>query len=518
MLDLLIRDARIVDGSGAPERRGDVGITGDRIAWLGGGDAPDASRTIEAHGRVAAPGFVDVHNHSDLSAMVDPWMRSALRQGVTTVVVGNCGASPWPLAGWREAVLLASGDASVMRRPTWTSWGEYLDALDAAAPSINVAALIGHGALRGEAMGQARRPPSTEELEAMRSMAAESVLEGAFGISTGLIYPPGMYAETEELVAVAGAVADAGGLYASHIRGEGAQLLRAVDEAIQIGRRAELPVHVSHLKCESSHAWGGTGELLERFHGTDDVTADQYPYAAWNSSLASLLPPWAPVHELRAMGPTASLRRAVEEGEPGFQSSIDGVGWDAIVIVRAAEARWSGRDIASIAAEMGIEPFETMVELLVAYPDTSCVGHAMREDDVRAIMADPEVFVASDASAISPDGAADSVPVHPREYGTFPRVLARYVRDDAVLTLEQAVRKMTSLPADRFGLTARGRLERGAFADVVLVDPGIVHDMATFDDPHRYPAGIELVVVNGRIAWDGEWRERAGRALRRGTD
>jgi len=494
-------------------------VAGDLIVGVGAGDAPDAARTIDAGGRVASPGFVDVHNHSDLSAMVDPWMRSALRQGVTTVIVGNCGASPWPLAGWREGVLLASGDPETMPRPDWSSWGEYLDALDGAEPAVNLATLVGHGSIREEVLGLDQRAPTADELGRMASLAVGAINEGAFGISTGLVYVPGMYAHTDELVALAVAVGGAGGLYASHIRGEGAHLFRALDESLEIGRRARLPVHVSHLKCESAHAWGRTEELLARFHGSDDVTADQYPYAAWNSSLASLLPPWAPAAEVAriAANDHDRLRRAVEEGEPDFESAVDGVGWDAIVIVETrAEPRWRGLDIAAIAGELQVEPFVAMVTMLAGDADTSCIGHAMRDDDVRAIVADPDVFVASDASAISPDGPAGSLPVHPREYGTFPRVLARYVREDPVLTLEQAIRKMTALPAQRFGLAGRGRLEEGAHADLVVFDPATIADTASYGVPHAYPEGFDLVVVNGRVAWDGDWRERAGRALRRG--
>jgi N-acyl-D-amino-acid deacylase len=296
-----------------------------------------------------------------------------------------------------------------------------------------------------------------------------------------------MYSSIDELVAVAEAAAAAGGLYASHIRGEGARLFHAVNEVIEIGRRTGIPAHVSHLKCECSHAWGRAGELLGRLHGSDDVTADQYPYAAWNSSLASLLPPWAPAEGLSEIRDGERLRLAVEEGETDFQSSVDGVGWDAIVIVRTADAKWNGRDVASIASEMGVEPFDAMIALLVADVDTSCIGHAMQEEDVRAIVADPDVFVASDAAAISPEGSAGSLPVHPREYGTFPRVLARYVREDPVLILEQAIRKMTSLPAERFGLSGRGRLTVGAYADLVLFGPATVSDTATFRAPHAYP-------------------------------
>jgi N-acyl-D-aspartate/D-glutamate deacylase len=414
-------------------------------------------------------------------------------------------------------VLLASGDPETMARPDWRSCGDYLDAIDGAEPSINVATLVGHGSIREEVLGLARREPNPDELETMCSLAGEAVDEGAFGISSGLVYPPGMYANTDELVALASAVASRSGLYASHIRGEGAHLFQAVDEAIEIGRRAGLPAHVSHLKCESSNAWGTTDELLARFHGEDDVTADQYPYAAWNSSLASLLPPWAPASEVTAIADEQRdrLRRAVLHGENDFQSSVDGVGWDAIVIVNTADSGWRGLDVASIASAMGVDPFDAMLALLAADPDTSCIGHAMREDDVRAIVSDEEVFVASDASAISPDGPAGGLPVHPREYGTFPRVLARYVRENAVLSLERAVRKMTTLPAERFGLRDRGRLRAGAFADLVMFDPATVADTATFADPHAYPNGIELVMVNGTVAWDGAWRDRSGRALRR---
>jgi N-acyl-D-aspartate/D-glutamate deacylase len=293
-----------------------------------------------------------------------------------------------------------------------------------------------------------------------------------------------------------------------------------VDEALEIGRRAGLPVHVSHLKCESSRVWGRADELRARIHDAEDATADQYPYAAWNSSLASLLPPWAAPAELeRIAGGAATrdrLRRAVEEGEVDFQSSVDGVGWDRIVIVGTKEARWRGLDVATIADEMGFDPFAAFIRLLVEDPSTSCIGHAMDDDDVRTIVADPEVFVASDGSANDPGGPAGSLPVHPREYGTFPRVLARYVRELGVLSLEEAARKMSSLPAERFGLEGRGRIAERSFADLVVFDPDSASDEATYDAPHRFPTGIGTVVVNGVVAFDGGRIVRAGRVLRRG--
>jgi N-acyl-D-amino-acid deacylase len=518
VLDLLIDGVTVVDGTGRPGFLGSVGVLADRVAWVGtdGVAAPDAHQRVDASGLVLAPGFIDVHNHSDLSPLVEPAMPSTVRQGVTTVVVGNCGSSPWPPAGAAECAALAGGHPAQMDL-SWRTFDGYLGRIDEAHPAVNVATLVGHGALRMEAMGLSPREPTRAEIASMRTMAAEAMQAGAFGMSTGLIYVPGIFSRTDEIVAIAEEVTRAGGRYASHIRGEGEDLFRAVDEAIEIGRRAGLPAHVSHLKCETALVHGRAAELLDRLHDADDVTGDQYPYTAWNSSLSSLLPPWAPVEDIGTLVRTEHdrLRASVEEGEPGFQSSVKGVGWSAIVVVGTADRRWNGKDLGAIAETAGVEPFDAMIGLLKADPDTSCIGHAMSEGDVRTIVADPDVFVASDGAAISPTGPSGGLPVHPREYGTFPRVLARYVREGHVLTLEAAIRKMTSLPADRFGLSGRGRIEEGAAADLVLFDPAVVADTSTFAAPHAFPVGIDLVVVNGAIAWDGSvLGERAGQVLR----
>ena len=521
-MDLVIGDALVVDGSGTVPFHGWVGVADDRIAAVGrpGTVPPDATRVIDAAGAVIAPGFIDVHNHSDLSPFVLPEMPSVLRQGVTTVVVGNCGSSAWPLAGYPEAVELAYADPAAHPAPSWQGFGDYLAAVDEAKPAVNIAALVGHGAIRLEVLGGERRAPDAGELHHMRTLVADALDAGAVGMSTGLIYTPGIHAGTDEVVALAEECASRGGLYASHIRGEGRDLFRAVDEALEIGRRARLPVHISHLKCESSRVWGRAEELLARLHDTDDATADQYPYAAWNSSLASLLPPWASPGSLPTMacdtGTRDRLRRAVEDGEDAFQSSVDGVGWDRIVIVGTKDDRWHGLDVAMIAEQMGFDPFAAFVRLLMEDPSTSCIGHAMHDDDVRTIVADPAVFVASDGSANDPAGPAGSLPVHPREYGTFPRVLGHYVRVERVLDLGSAVRTMTSLPAARFGLEDRGVIAEGAFADLVVFDPDEIADTATFEEPHAFASGIRAVVVNGAVAWAGGPIERAGRVLRRG--
>ncbi len=522
MIDLLLTGGTIVDGTGQPAFGGWIAVRSDRIDGIGRPEepAPEALRTIDATGFVVAPGFIDVHNHSDLSPLLLPHMPSTLRMGVTSVVVGNCGSSPWPLAAWDEAVGLAYGSPGELARPTWAGWRDYVDAIDQARPAVNIATLVGHGSVRQEVLGLERRPPTAAELDRMRGIVRDAIADGAVGLSTGLIYVPGMFSATDELVAVACAAADAGGLYASHVRGEGRDLFDAVGEAIEIGERASLPVHVSHLKCESSRAWGRADELLSVIHGASDATADQYPYEAWNSSLASLLPPWAPLGELAAIAASdhTRLRAAVEQGEPGFQSSVDGVGWDHVVLVAASREQWRGRDVAAVADDLGVAPFDAFVRLLEADPETSCIGHAMQEADVRTILRDPEVFVASDASATAPTGPGGDLPVHPRDYGTFPRALA-IARDEGLLPLESMIRKMTSLPAERFGLRDRGRLTAGGFADIVVFDPSTVRDEATYEAPHAFSTGFHTIVVNGSVAWQPGISEigRFGNALRSGS-
>ncbi|MDQ3210060.1 MAG: D-aminoacylase [Actinomycetota bacterium] len=527
MFDLWIAHAIVVDGTGAPAYRASVGIERGRVALIARGTSnhhePVAATTaIEADELPLTPGFVDVHTHSDMAPFVVPTMPSTIRQGVTTVVVGNCGASPFPATSAGELASWAGGDRECLDDLRFDSFAGFLARIEAARPAVNVAALIGHGSVRELTMGLDRRAPSGDELDSMRRLVADAMDAGAVGLSTGLIYVPGMYSGTDEIVALAQEAARTGGIYASHIRGEGSHLFRSVDEAIEIGRRAALPVHVSHLKCESSNAWGRAHELLERVHGAIDATGDQYPYAAWSSVLGSLLPEWAPVSELagvlRDHAARARLIASVEHGEgDAFQSSVDGVGWDRIVIEDTADRSCSGLSITAVASRRGLEPVDAFFELLTEAPDTSCIGHAMHDDDVRTIMADLDVMVASDSAAVAPDGPMADVPVHPRTYGTFPRVVGPVVRE-GVLTLEAAVRKMTSLPADRFGLAGRGRIVEGAFADLVLFDPATIADRATFGHSHAFPDGFEAVIVNGVIAWraGNASIERAGRVLRRG--
>ena len=528
MTDLALVGGNVVDGSGGDPGPGTVLVDGDRVEAVIGPDAafPGDARVVSVAGRVVTPGFVDVHSHSDLTPFVEPTMDSMLRQGVTTLVVGNCGASAFPSANPAEMAALVGVDADAID-VTWRTFGGYLDSVDAARPALNVAALVGHGTLRQAALLEQRRPPSDAELGEMRRLLGQGLDEGAVGMSTGLVYAPGLHASTDEIVALAGELTTRGGIATSHVRGEAETVFDAVRECIEVGRRAGVPAHVSHLKVETQPMWGRARELLamidrERARGAD-VSADQYPYTAWETELASALPPWVTPEELEGVladpAGRERLLAAIDRGvEPGWQSVGRGIGWDRIVLgSHGPEPSLTGRSVASVAEERGVEAARAIADLLVADRFTGIVGHAMDEGDVREILARPDVFVATDGVATSPDGPLGAVAIHPRSYGTFPRVLGHYARDERVLPVGTAVAKMTSGPADRFSLAGRGRVVPGAVADLVVFDPGRIADAATFERPHAFADGIELVLVNGRMAWDGERVVRAGRALRRGA-
>lgn len=526
MTDLAIVGGRVLDGAGTAPVEASVLIDGDRIEALlpAGTPIPPGARVLDVAGMTVAPGFIDVHSHSDLTPFVEPTMDSMLRQGVTTLVVGNCGASAFPLANAEEMASLVGVDAGELEL-AWDSFGEYLERVAACRPALNVAALVGHGTLRQAAVAEQRRPPTEQELAEMRCLLGDALDEGAIGLSSGLIYAPGLHASTDEVASLAGELAARGALYTSHIRGEGGSVFEAVRECIEIGRRAGVPSHVSHLKVETRPMWGRGPELLEMIDAEReagaDVSADQYPYTAWETELASALPPWVTREELPDVlddaDAVARLRAGIEGGESGWESVGRGIGWDRIVIGSyGPDPSMTGRSIAAIAEGWGVEPFLAIARLLLEDRFTGMIGHAMDEDDVRAIVSRPDVFVATDGVAISPDGPLGRFAVHPRYYGTFPKVLGTYARDQGLLSLPAAVAKMTSLPATRFGLAGRGRVEAGAFADLVVFDPAHIDAPATFEHPHSFAEGISAVLVNGSVAWDGSTVARSGSPLRRG--
>jgi N-acyl-D-amino-acid deacylase len=521
---VVLRGGTVVDGTGSAARTADVAIADGRIAavrrdlaWSGDHE------TLDVTGMVVCPGFIDIHSHSDEAMFVNSALESTLHQGVTTVVCGNCGGASAPVLGLAASEL----DRDLARfgiERSWTSFGEYAAAVERCGASINVCSFVGHGTLRMCVMGAEMRAPTGGELAAMKALLASALAEGAMGMSTGLIYPPSAYGTTDEISALASVVAAHGGLYASHIRNEGAGLLEAVAEGIEIGRRSGARVQLSHHKASGKKNWGRVKDstaLIERSRAEGvDVTADQYPYTASSTGLAVTIPDWA--HEGGPLAMIERLRDAAVRRRIREEDVETGRNWPAIVIARAQRhPEWSGKSVADLAAATGTDPLEWTCDALVEHDgDIAIIHHSMHEDDVRYVMAKEWVAIGSDSRANAPYGPLSFGKPHPRSYGTFPRVLGRYAREERVIGLEDAVRKMTSLPASRLGLRDRGTIQEGARADLVVFDPRTVADRATYDDPHRYPEGIPHVFVNGVFALrDGETTgARAGRFLRLGAD
>lgn len=524
MLDILIRGGSILDGTGTPAFSADIGVRAGRIVAVGELASEPARSRIDVSGLVVAPGFIDVHAHDDAAMLAEAPYTAKLTQGVTTVVVGNCGFSLAPSPRRDELRTFASP----IFGPTLDEWqgvtfSDYLDALDRRQPLINTAALVGHGTVRAAVMGFDDRPPTDGEMAEMRGWVKEAVDAGAFGLSSGLIYPPGSFAGVEELAALAQAVAEAGGFYASHIRDEADGVFDAVVEAIAVGEAAGLPVQISHCKLSSRKTWGQTeryAELLEAAGRRNlDVTGDVYPYDAGSTMLSALLPPWAHaggrLHLLdRLQDPEQRqrLRRDLTKGVEGWWNPVLAATWDKILLVDChGRPEWEGRTLAAVAASHGRDPIETLLDVLLATEARAImVLFLMSDADVRDFLRHPLIMIGT-----------DGIPVgdrpHPRTYETYPRVLGHYVRDEGVLELPEAVRKMTALPARRLGLTDRGRIAPGSAADLVIFDPAAIRGRSSYHQPAQLPAGIHSVWVNGVLAArDGmPTGVCAGRVLRR---
>jgi N-acyl-D-amino-acid deacylase len=480
--DVLVQNGTVINGSGAPGVRADVALVGTRIARISTTPlSPDSAlQVIDATGLVVAPGFIDAHLHLD-PLLGLPSAESSVRQGVTLALGGPCGDSPWP-------------------------FGTYLDSADRAGLGMNVAYLVGHNVIRRRVMGLANRAPTPDELAQMRTMVAQAMRDGAFGLSTGLRYLPGTYATTDEVVALAQVASDSGGIYASHLREEGLGLIAAVAEALEIGRRARIPVEISHHKAIGRPMWGASVRTLAmmdsaRAAGTD-VTLDQYPYTASSTGLSVLVPTWALAggdSALRRRTGDRVLRDSVLRGI--VENLLNDRGGGDLRRVQFSRVSWDrsleGRTLYDWAVQRGIEPVPERAAALVLEGvlngGAGMVFHVIDEADVRRILAYPQTMIGSDGRLTSP---GEGVP-HPRSYGTFPRVLGHYVREERVLTLEEAVHKMTGLPAARLRLRDRGCIQVGCAADLTLFDPATVRDVGTYEDPHRYPEGIVYVLVNG---------------------
>ena len=520
MFDLVIKSGKVVDGTGNPWYRADIGIIGDKIVEIGRLTG-DAEATINAEGLVVAPGFIDTHSHSDLILISEPEAKQKIMQGITTEVVGQDGLGEAPLRDdvvdeWRKYLSGLNGDPDIDW--SWRSFGEYLDALEAAHPSTNVLSLVGHGNIRLLAMGMENRQPTPSEMEEMKVLTEEAMKEGAFGLSTGLIYPPCVYADTEELTELCRVAAAHGGVFVVHMRNEGERLLESIDEVTEIGRRSGAPVHISHFKASGEENWGKVVDAIERIEearrGGVDVTADQYPYIAGSTFLSSLLPAWA--HEggtermlgrLRDQGTRARIAEEMTRSGRGQDW-----GWNNILITSVKtekNKRFEGVGLEDVARARGQRPLETIFDIVLEEENAATMASfGMCEEDVRTVMRAPFRMACT-------DGIIMGRP-HPRVYGSFPRILGRYVREQGVLSLEEALRKMTSLPAQRFGLLDRGVLRPGMRADVTVFNPDTIIDTATFQDPIRFPEGVEYVFVNGEMTVDRgkHTGARAGAVLR----
>ncbi len=535
--DLLLTNGKIVSGAGNPWFRADIGVTNGRIAQIGRLVAADAAHVIDVEGLFVSPGFIDAHSHTDLVLPFYSGVESTLRQGVTTLITGNCGISLAPVTPATQDLLVKSVSPhlpkGVRLEVSWRSFNEYLRYEETLGLAANIGHLVGHGTVRTAVMGVENRAPSDEELAQMKHFVAEALEAGALGLSTGLIYPPGLYAETAELIELARVVARYGGIYASHIRGEGETLIAAVKEAIAVGEATGLPVEISHHKASGKPYWGQTVDSLNlidaaRQRGVD-VTFDQYPYLAGMTSLATLLPPWA--HEggldqllarLRSAEDRERIRRDMAAGLPGWENILDANGWDNIRVssVRTDANRGvEGKSLAEIAQLRGTPDAYTALFNLLLEEDgeATMLLFSMSEADVRRVMTHPAHMVGSDSWSVAPSGVMSGGKPHPRFYGTYPRILGTYVRDEGVLRLTDAIRRMTSFPARRFGLRDRGLILEGLWADLVVFDAEAIRDRASYTDPHRYPEGIEYVVVNGQLVIEGGRNTgvRAGQVLRR---
>jgi N-acyl-D-amino-acid deacylase len=514
---LLIRGGTVIDGSGAPGALADVAVESDRIAAVAPGLAGEAARVIDARGLVVAPGFIDAHSHSDLFYFGCPSAESKVRQGCTTEVVGMCSFSPAPIAPGRADLVQAwAGGIGSRDDFRWETFPEYLEALRARRPSINVAQFVGHGALRLATVGPENRPVTADDLRAMERLLAGALDAGAFGYSTGLVYPPSAYSVTEELVALARAMARRGGLYFSHVRGESAMVEDSIREAIRIGEEAGVGVQIAHVKVSGRENWGKLDRVLRliddaRARGVD-VTGDVYPYHAGSTKMDNLMPGW--VHDggiprlLERLADRATRRRIVEEclvdGERWRTVSQGAVGFDEIQVSTCRRHELEGLTLAAVARQVGKAPAEALMDLLLEERATvGMVSFSQNLDNVAKVLAHPALMIGSDSIGLSEGEGWRPGKPHPRMYGTFPRVLGEYVRDRRLFALETAVQKMTGMPAARLGLPDRGLLRPGFAADLTLFDPRTVRDESTYAEPHRYPTGIPWVIVNGAVAVDG---------------
>jgi N-acyl-D-amino-acid deacylase len=522
VLDILITGGVVYDGTGGPSMRADIGVADDRIALISPSSEPgQAGTVIDATGKAVCPGFINILSHSNESILHDPRSLGELTQGVTTEVFGE-GNSMGPLTAQMEARLRSVADFEVC----WTRLSEYLHHVQRRGTAQNVASFIGAATLRINGVGFADRPATAAELDRMRELVAEEMADGALGIASALIYPPGSYADTAELTELCRVAADHDGCYASHVRGEGETLHQALAEFLTIVRDTGLRGEVFHLKASGQQNWhlmDGAIELIEQARAAGQpVTADVYPYPASSTGLTTIVPDRYHEGGADALYDRLADPRSRAQIRAAVASSArwgDTNGADGVLILQVSteqNRRWQGRTLAEIAAARGVDPVDAALDLIAS--DRSRIGTAffsMSEENVRKALARPWVAISSDGASMAPEGAFLAAPTHPRAYGSFARVLGHYVRDEKLLPLAEAIHRMSGLPAATLGLRQRGLLREGYFADVVVFDPATVGDRATFPNPHQLSVGVSEVLVNGKVTVRGGTfaGELAGRAL-----
>jgi N-acyl-D-amino-acid deacylase len=508
--DIVIENGRVIDGTGSPWYSADVGLRGGRIAAIGRLADQPATRRIDAHGMVVAPGFIDMLGQSETTILVNPHLPSKIYQGITTEITGEGGS----IAPLNDAIIAADHVSYEHYKitPDWRTLTQYFARLEKQGLGINLATYVGATQVRRMVLGDADKKPTDSELESMKSLVRSAMEEGAVGVSTSLQYAPAPYATTEELIALAAEAAKYGGIYATHMRSEGAHVFEALDEAIRIGREARIPVEIWHLKAAGTPQWGSMPKIVEKIesarHSGIDVTADTYAYPAWFNSTSAFVPPWAHdggdkkmVERLKDPAMRARIRDDMLHNSNWDNEWLGVPGPEAILIAVVQNPKLlplQGKTLAQIAKERGTDAIDTLFDILVEDDGfTYNAVFGMSEPDVALALRQPWTSINNDSQGTAPDGLLGQEHPHPRAYGTFPRILRKYVREEHLLTLEDAIRKFTGLPAQRMKLPDRGLIKQGMWADLVVFDPETVRDLATFDNPNQLSQGMIHVLVNG---------------------
>ena len=509
--DLVITNGHIIDGTGSPWYSGDIGIRDGHIAAIGNLSAAARQRTVDAKGRVIAPGFIDMLGQSEMTILVDARLPSKIYQGITTEVTGE-GGSAAPL---NDAIIAEDriGFEHYQINPDWRTFRQYFSRLEKQGMGINLASFVGATQVRRMVLGEADVQPAPEQLEKMKALVRDAMRDGAVGVSTSLMYAPAPYAKTEELIALASEASPFGGIYATHMRNESDSALEAIDEAVRIGREAHIPVEIWHFKIAGKANFGKMPELIARVNKARsegiDVEADTYAYTAWFNGMSAFVPAWAHdggdaklIERLKDPATRARIRKDMETPSKTWDNEWDEISGPQDVIIGVVQnpalKKFQGKRLSEVAKIMNRDPMDALFDLLIEDKAfTGCAVFGMSEPDVALALQQPWVSVDNDASGASPEGILGDEHPHPRAYGTFPRILRKYVREEKKLTLEEAIRKFSALPAQRMRLADRGVLKQGMWADVVVFDPETVRDLATYDEPNRLSEGMAYVLVNG---------------------